>query len=322
MANADFLPTATIGTLKKRAELLRTIRHYFDSRGFFEVETPLLSHDIVVDRHLHPIPVNKQKITGKQSDLPDTMWLQTSPEFAMKRLLASGAESIYQVCKAFRQGESGDYHNPEFTMLEWYRVGDSLEEGMEFLGQFIQNLLATPAPQMLTYQQAFLHHAAIDPFEANLEQLAQKADIVCDQRDELLNVILSKFVEPKLGIDQPTILYDYPASQAALAKIRPASPSCPAVAERFEIYVRGTELANGYHELVDPNELRKRNEVVSQQREQDGSQALPVDSRLLAAMESNLPPCTGVALGIDRLFMLQQDASSICEVIAFPIEVA
>ncbi|MEL7497559.1 MAG: EF-P lysine aminoacylase EpmA [Planctomycetota bacterium] len=314
----DYLPTASIELLKRRAKIIRAIRSFFDARGFFEVETPLLSHDIVVDRHLHPISLEKQQVTGRESDRNVEMWLQTSPEFAMKRLLVAGATAIYQICKAFRRGESGNRHNPEFTMLEWYRVGDDMAAGMNLLGELVQETLDTASPVSMSYRDAFLTFAGIDPYEASDEQLAKRASLEPEDRDEMLNVILSTDVEPKLGFDAPVVLYHYPASQAALA--RESKQDGFAVAERFEIYVRGVELANGYSELVDATELRRRNRSVNLLRKQDNNSELPVESRLLNAMGAGLPACSGTALGIDRLVMLATGAQSIKDVIPFPID--
>ena len=314
----DFLPTADIERLRRRAQLYQNVRDFFDSRDFFEVETPLLSHDIVVDRHLHPVGIPKSQVTGRTDD-NDLMYLQTSPEFAMKRLLAGGADRIYQICKAFRQGESGQQHNPEFTMLEWYRVGDNLQAGMDLLTEFVCQMLNQPSVDRITYRDAFQRHAGFDPFEIGDQQLVElafqeplktKAD-----RDESLNLILARDVEPQLGVDRPVLIFDYPASQAALAKIRDADPP---VAERFEIYVNGVELANGYHELLDVEELRRRTAIQNSLRRADGQQPLPESSRLDQAMAAGLPGCVGVALGMDRLAMLALQANSIDQVIAFP----
>ncbi len=314
----NFLPTADIERLRHRAQLYQRVRDFFDSRDFFEVETPLLSHDIVVDRHLHPVSIPKSQVTGRTDD-NELMYLQTSPEFAMKRLLAGGAARIYQICKAFRQGESGRQHNPEFTMLEWYRVGDDLQAGMDLLAEFVCQLLNQPGVDRITYRDAFQQHAGFDPFEIGDQQLIELAfpeplETEVD-RDECLNLILARDVEPLLGVERPVLIYDYPASQAALAQIRDTDPP---VAERFEIYVNGVELANGYHELLDVEELRRRTATQNSLRLADGQPPLPESSRLDLAMAVGLPRCAGVALGMDRLAMLALEANSIDQVIAFP----
>jgi elongation factor P--(R)-beta-lysine ligase len=280
-----------------------------------EVETPLLSHDTVIDRHLDPIPVTLFS-DPREPRVGQSMWLQTSPEFGMKRLLASGATAIYQITRAFRGGEAGPLHNPEFTMVEWYRVGDDYAAGMQLLADLAEDVLGVGQPERLTYRNAFLRHAQVDPFsEAPIpipKHLPNSAS-----GDIVLDYILTTHVEPQLGRDQPTILYDYPASQSALAQVRPGGPP---VAERFELYFHGIELANGYHELLDPAALRERNIATNQLRLADGKYTLPHDSRLLAAMEHGLPACSGCALGLDRLLMALTGASTIQEVMAFTID--
>jgi len=307
--------------LKLRATLLGKLRRFFDERGFLEVETPILSADVVVNRHLEPFAVEVGEGAARR-----TMWLQTSPEFAMKRLLASGGAALYQVTHAFRRGEQGRLHNPEFTMAEWYRAGDDLHAGMQLLGELCDELLGLEAAEPISYQDAFRRHAGLDPHAAGVAELdaalkrrerAAPESLGRDDRDAWLDLVLVELVEPELGRSRPQILYDYPASQAALACVRPGPP---AVAERFELYVRGIELANGYHELLDPAVLRERNRINNQARLSDGKQALPEDSRLLAAMEAGLPSSSGVALGFDRLVMLAADAESLAEVLPFPFD--
>jgi elongation factor P--(R)-beta-lysine ligase len=319
----DFLPAASWERLRLRAELLARTRAFFADRAFLEVETPLLSADTVVDRHLDPLSVTLPD-DQRRPDVGRTLWLQTSPEFGMKRLLAAGAEAIYQITRAFRSGEAGALHNPEFTIVEWYRRGDSMEQGIALLCELVQALLNTPEAERVSYAEAFLLHVGVDPHAATQDELVQLASrwgidvaggAAALDRDGWLNLLLSHLVEPQLGQAAPTILYDYPESQAALARVE----GDPPVAKRFELYVRGIELANGYYELVDPGELRKRVKVANRQRELDGKPALPEESRLLAAMEHGLGESTGVALGFDRLVMLAAGAGSLAEVLAFPI---
>jgi len=322
---ADHLPTTSLATLQLRARLLAAVRHFFDSRGYFEVDTPLLSHDRVVDPHLEPFVV-------AAGNAP--LFLQTSPEFAMKRLLVAGARAIYQVGHVFRAGESGRLHNPEFTMIEWYRVGDTHLDQMQVTEELVVDVLrAARGPSIpqtpfvrTTYRVAFQQSAGCDPFTARTRELAEIArarglaipgSLAASDRDGWLNLLLAEMVEPQLGIERPEFLYDYPASQAAIAQIRPGDPP---VAERFELYVRGIELCNGYHELTDPIELRRRMDVESQRRIAEGLGPLPGSSRLLAAMESGLPPCSGNALGFDRLLMVATGAGSIAEVIPFDFD--
>ncbi len=298
------------------------VHAFFQDRRFVHVETPLVSGDTVVDRHIEPVPMLQSSLTGSTlNDRP--MWLQTSPEFAMKRLLSAGMTSIYQITKAFRQGEHGARHNPEFTMLEWYRCGDDLQSAMQLLSEFGAAILNRPGSEIVPYRDVFLKHAQIDPFTASDAQLAAHCrsnieitkHFLGDQpRDFWLDLILTHLVEPKIGFDVPCIVYDWPASQSALAIVRDGHP---ALAERFEIYVDGVELANGYHELLDADELLRRNSVVNRQRLADGKRALPMDSRLLDAMRAGLPPCAGVAVGVDRLLMVMTGANSISEVMAF-----
>jgi elongation factor P--(R)-beta-lysine ligase len=323
----DFRPTADWNTLRLRAELLHKVRSFFCDRGFLEVDTPLLSADTVIDRHLDPFAVQ----VGQS-----TYWLQTSPEFAMKRLLAAGAEAIYQVTKAFRREELGPLHNPEFTIVEWYRTGDGLEEGIDLLDQLSQTLLGRGPAERLSYREAFLQYAEVDPLVASTSALQEVASrtgappdsLRSDDRDGWLDWILVEQVQPHLGEERPAIVYDYPASQAALARVRETGGASPgsesqatvAVAERFELFVSGIELANGYHELVDPGVLRERNRANNAARVADGKAALPEDSRLLSAMDSGLPQAAGVALGFDRLVMLVAGAERIDQVVAFPFD--
>jgi lysyl-tRNA synthetase class 2 len=304
--------------LRQRADLLRRSREFFDQRGFLEVETPLVSRDTVVDRYIEPVPMT---ISGQR------MWLQTSPEFAMKRLLAAGAEAIYQLTRAFRDGEQGSRHNPEFTILEWYRVGDSMQQAMTLLDELSQSLLDLKPARRMSYSQAFQQCLDFDPLTSSSSTLLKKIASLDFQppenwrsmdRDGWLNLLLAEFIEPWLA-DQPTILYDYPASQAALAIVRDDDPP---VAERFELYVDGVELANGYHELLDAEELLRRNQEVNRLRKQDGRVELPVESQLLEAMRDGIADCCGVALGFDRLAMVASGAANIQQVIAFPFDQA
>jgi elongation factor P--(R)-beta-lysine ligase len=322
--HGDFLPTASWDRLRLRAELLARTRVFFKERGFLEVETPLLSADTVVDRYLDPLSVILPH-DSRRPEIGRKLWLQTSPEFAMKRLMVAGGEAIYQIARAFRAGEVGAMHNPEFTIVEWYRRGDTMADGMQLLSDLAEALLGLGPAERISYAQAFQTHAGIDPLQATLAELAELAvrhDISVSEsfargdRDNWLNLILAHAIEPHLGQARPTILHHYPASQAALAQ----ADGNPPAAERFELYVRGVELANGYHELVDPRVLRRRQHDANQSRLAEGKPPLPEESRLLAAMEHGLPPCSGAALGFDRAVMLASGAASLAEVIAFPID--
>ena len=315
-----FGPAASTETLQRRSAILKRIRRFFARRGFLEVETPILSSDTVVDRFIDPV---QTQLAG------EARWLQTSPEFCMKRLVTSGIGPIFQVTKSFRDHEFGDLHNPEFTIVEWYDTRVGYEEGMDFLEELAEEFLHGKQPsRRTTYHQAFLHHAGCDPFDISVKQLQGLAEtkgiVIPDSmriadRDEWLNLFLATLVEPKLGIDGPEILYDYPASQSALAIV---DSNQPMVARRFELYYQGVELANGYHELLDPAELRRRNDANNALRRKVGNQALPTESKLLIAMEHGMPDCVGVALGLDRLVMLALKKKSIREVMAFPYDLA
>jgi lysyl-tRNA synthetase class 2 len=318
----DFLPTASWQNLRLRAELLSRTRSFFAERDFLEVETPLLSADTVVDRHIDPLGVVLPH-DPRRPAIGRSMWLQTSPEFGMKRLMAAGAERIYQITRAFRAGEAGALHNPEFTIVEWYRRGDSMQEAMALTSDLAESLLGLGPAQRVSYADAFIEYVGVDPRTATRDALVEAAHghgisisdaLAASDRDALLNVLLAERVEPGLGRERPTILHGYPASQAALARISGEPP----VAERFELYVRGVELANGYHELADPDMLRKRIRAANALRLADGKPPLPEYSRLLAAMAHGLPDCSGVALGFDRLVMLAAGATGLSEVIAFP----
>jgi lysyl-tRNA synthetase class 2 len=343
---SDFLPTASLQNLKRRAAILRSIRTYFDSTGYTEVETPLLSADIVVDAWLEPFVADFLPLPQDWNRGGNPRYLQTSPEFAMKRLLVAGADAIYQLGKCFRNSEVGDRHNPEFTMLEWYRVGDDHHAQMQFTEGLVRAVFeAARAWQLseglyerikdpsgfirLSYDDAFHQYAGRRVLDATLSDLMRLAEqhrltpppgLTQHDRDGWLNWLLAELVEPQLGIDRPTFLHSYPASQAALARTSPASPGGPLVAERFELYINGIELCNGYHELTDAEVLRERIAEQSALRAEAGLRLLPTHSRLLDAMEVGLPPCSGNALGVDRLVMLALGAARLADVIAFPFD--
>ena len=284
-----------------------------------------MSRDTVVDRYVEPVRISAGSLVEGEFSSGD-VFLQTSPEFAMKRLLAAGATSIYQICKAFRKGEIGRQHNPEFTMLEWYRVGDNLNAGIELLAELAMHVFEVDHIQKTTYREAFLAHASIDPFDCNpgkIRSVCQRHGVDVASFDDnvdldnWLNLAMSEIVEPNLGKESPEVVYHWPASQSALANVC-QNANGESVAERFELFYGGTELANGYHELQDAGELKRRNSYVNSQRISDGAVTLPEHSQLVEAMESGLPACSGVALGVDRLLMVLLKASSIDEVISFP----
>lgn len=324
-----FHPAASWEVLRLRAKLLRRVRAFFDQRGFLEVETPLLSADTVVDRHLDPFCVELGAEASRSAAAgPQPRWLQTSPEFAMKRLLASGGEAIYQITRAFRRGEIGPLHNPEFTIVEWYRVGDTMAAGIARLGELAVELLECPPPEVVTYRDVFLERISLDPLTADTAELEQAArqrlpavpeSFAPDDRDGWLDLLLSECIQPDLGRGRPVVVCDYPVSQAALAMVRPTDPP---VAARFELFAEGLELANGYLELLDAAVLRDRMKSANAWRLRDGKSALPESNRLLAAMEAGLPRCVGVALGFDRVVMLRAGENDIRRVMAFPFHIA
>jgi lysyl-tRNA synthetase class 2 len=317
-SGAAWRPTASPDNLRARADILARIRSFFAKRGVLEVETPAVSRAAATDPHLASLTTS----AGGQG-----AYLHTSPEFAMKRLLAAGSGDIYQVCKVFRDGEQGRWHNPEFTLLEWYRKGFDhhrlMDEVEELFGELLAGFRAAGRAVRMTYAEAFGELAGLDPHAADvaacvrcaaahdLELAAEPAD-----RDEWLDVIGSHVVYPKLGLDAPVFVYDFPASQAALARIRPGRPP---VAERFEVFLDGVELANGFHELTDATEQARRFARDNAWRAAHGQAVMPEDRHLLAALEAGLPDCAGVAVGLDRLVMLAVGAEAIDDVLAFPL---
>lgn len=320
-------PSADLSVLRLRAELLAQIRAFFAARGVLEVETPALSAAAITDPHLASF---KTCYSGPGSQHGRPLYLHTSPEFAMKRLLAAGSGCIYQIARVFRDGEAGSRHNPEFTLLEWYRVGFDhhrlMDEVAELVGILLAGRLALAEPERLSYRQIFQHHLNLDPHRATVADLAACAEtrnisiptgMPPDDPDPWLDLLLTHCVEPRLGSGRLTFVHDYPASQAALARLRPDDPP---VGERFELYINGIELANGFHELGDAVEQRHRFAQENAARRAAGLPVMPVDEHLLAALEFGLPDCAGVALGFDRLVMLATRKTSLAEVLAFPLD--
>ncbi len=320
-------PSADLSVLRLRAELLAQIRAFFAARGVLEVETPALSAAAITDPHLASF---NTCYSGPGSQHGRPLYLHTSPEFAMKRLLAAGSGCIYQIARVFRDGEAGSRHNPEFTLLEWYRVGFDhhrlMDEVAELVGMLLAGRLALAEPERLSYRQIFQHHLNLDPHRATVADLAACAEtrnvsiptgMPLDDPDPWLDLLLTHCVEPRLGSGRLTFVHDYPASQAALARLRPDDPP---VGERFELYINGIELANGFHELGDTVEQRHRFAQENAARRAAGLPVMPVDEHLLAALEFGLPDCAGVALGFDRLVMLATRKTSLAEVLAFPLD--
>ncbi|HKE96373.1 MAG TPA: EF-P lysine aminoacylase EpmA [Povalibacter sp.] len=310
-------PTAPIATLEVRAAMLRAAREYFAATRALEVETPTLSAAAVTDVHLASV---------RAEALQRHRYLHTSPEYPMKRLLAAGCGDIWQICRVYRDGESGRWHNPEFTLIEWYRLGidhHALMSDVErMIGAVIPATRHFDRSERLTYREAVQLHAGVDALEdpvpvlvARLESAAiEVPSSLRHDRDACLDLIMSTLVGPQLGHDRLTFIYDYPASQAALAQTRGT------VASRFEAYMDGIELANGFHELGNAAEQRSRFQQDLAARSRRGLPAMPLDENFLAALEYGLPECSGVALGFDRLVMCAVGATHIDDVIAFPFE--
>lgn len=308
--------------LLAQARLLARARQFFAERQVVEVITPVLSQSAGTDPALEPM---RSRYTGPGYAQGLPLYLQTSPEFAMKRLLAAGSGDIYQICQAFRDGEYGQLHNPEFSLLEWYRLGFDHHQLMDEVSHLVKVCLEAELPvEKVSYQQLFEHFFHWDPLTASIEQMQASAeahpiqgalDMKLSQRDEWLDLLLTHVIEQHLGQGRLTFVYDYPASQASLARLNRVDPR---VASRFELYYQGIELANGFHELADSLEQRQRFQLENQQRERNGQQQMPMDEHLLAALDS-LPDCSGVALGLDRLLMLKTGAHSLDEVLNFSL---
>lgn len=316
----DWRPTAPIEMLSLRATILARIRSFFAEREVMEVETPILASAPVTDLHISALSC---RYRGPGADEGRELFLQTSPEFAMKRLLAAGSGPIYQICRAVRDGEAGRRHNPEFTILEWYRPGWDHHRLMDEVDELLAVLLGCRSGERLSYAATFRRYAGVEVFEESDSalRLRVKEFGVSEpeglSRDDLLDLVLTHVIEPKLGHCQPTFIHDYPASQASLARVRGGDPP---LAERFEVFAEGVELANGYHELADAAEQRRRFEADNEKRIQEGLPAVPIDERLLAAIDHGLPDCAGVALGVDRLIMIASGTRSLADVLAFPVD--
>lgn len=318
---ATWQPSASIPNLLKRAAKIAEIRRFFADRGVLEVETPCMSQATVTDVHLFPF---ETRFVGPGHSQGMDLYLMTSPEYHMKRLLAAGSGPIYQMGRSFRNEEAGRHHNPEFTMLEWYRPHYDMYRLMNEVDDLLQQVLDCESAETLSYQQAFLRHLDIDPLSAEKVQLreaAAKLDLsnIADteeDRDTLLQLLFTVGVEPYIGRDKPAFVYHFPASQASLAEI---STEDHRVAERFEVYFKGIELANGFRELTDSREQRQRFDQDNRKRAERGLPQHPIDNNLLDALQHGMPECSGVALGVDRLVMLALGAESLSEVLAFPV---
>lgn len=317
----DWQPTASLDTLRRRAVLMQRVRGFFVERGVLEVETPCLGHGGSTDVHLASLSCRAVTPAGSE-----TLWLQTSPEFHMKRLLAAGSGPIFQIARSFRDGEVGRRHNIEFSMLEWYRPGWSLDALIEETQALIREVLPRdPGPtRKRRYRELFGEVLGIDPFDVDLVSLRRIAgergglDMAEAPRDECLDLLMSLVIEPELGRDGIDVVLDYPASQAALARRHQDPRDGAWVASRFEVYLNGLELANGYDELTDVDEQRVRFADDNRARREEGLAEVDVDERLLAALGAGMPEGSGVALGLDRLIQLALGKSRLEEVIAFP----
>ena len=318
---ADWRPGTSVQHLRERAALLQRTRQFFAARAVTEVDTPLLVNSPVSDVHIHSATVQLGAERPGAGTPP--MFLHTSPEYAMKRLLAAGSGDIYQICHVARGNERGRLHNPEFTLIEWYRVGFSLEQLMDEVEALVRALLGGRAPaasERISYRDVFRRELGLDALSASEEALAQAAQpLALDSgrlsRDEWLELLMGALIGPRLGHRSLAFVHGYPAPQAALARL---DPSDPRVAQRFELYCAGVELANGFHELASASEQRARFEADNVHRRRLGLPAFPPDERLLAALAAGLPDCAGVALGFDRTLMLSVGAAHIEEVLPFP----
>lgn len=305
-----------IEILKDRGHILKQARLFFEKRGLLEVDCPILSASAAVDAHIDLIPAIYRRTS--------TVYLHSSPEYGMKRLLAEGIGDIYQLSHVFRDGEQGLKHNPEFMMAEWYRVGMDLEGLIHETVDFICVFLGQLPFIILRYREAFQKYAGIDYITSTeqdlLDYLKDKGipyyeEAQAEGKDALLNLILGSVIEPQLGQNGLCVLTDYPASQAALAKKKWVDSE--QVAERFEVYYQGLELANGYHELTNSEEQRQRFIEANKMRLEMGKEALPIDENFLAALNKGLPDCSGVAVGFDRLMMLRHKKTDIADVISW-----
>jgi len=311
---ANWRPAASRLAIEGRAKLLADIRQYFAARNVLEVETPILSCAGNTDPN----------ITGMRTDSFPPRYLRTSPEFPMKRLLAAGLTDIYEMGRVFRAGECGAWHNPEFTLLEWYRAGWNYLQLADEVVDLVKHCIGTRCDnwdvRRITYRELFLQSTGLDPWlaeEADWEHMAREQGIHAGSLDlqQWQDLMLTHVIQPGMATDSITVVYDYPAAQAALARIRPGAD---AVAERFEVYLGQAELANGYQELADATEQLHRFESDTRLRRLRGEDSAPIDSRLIEALQHGLPECSGVALGVDRLLMRVLELDRIEAVLTFP----
>lgn len=299
-SDKSWQPSSSVESSARRAAMLKRARDFFEQRNILEVDTPILSRFAISDLHIESVEVSLQL------DADRAWFLQTSPEYCMKRLLSAGYPDIYEICKVFRDGEFGRRHQPEFTMVEWYRLDFGLKDIMKDTVDFICKLINThrfeKPPLYLTYGQAFSDYAGVDYSTVD---------------NDALDLMLAEKVAPQFASNRLTMLYHYPASQAALARICPDDDTA---ADRFEVFAGQLELANGYVELVDAKEQIQRFQLDQKKRDDDGRSRQPIDHAFIAALESGLPACAGVAVGFDRVHMLNEGADDISQVLNFPFD--
>lgn len=303
-------PSCSIEMLQKRADLLNKIRKFFVAKNVLEVTTPVAAKYSVTDPHLHALTTEFAN---------STYYLQTSPEYYMKRLLAAGSGCIYQIAPAFRDDESGHLHQPEFSLLEWYRLGFDQHDLMDEVEELLRLILECKPARRISYADLFQEYLAIDPHSISKSELVELAkqnslDLELLDKDSYLQLLMSQLIEPQIGQDAPCFVYDFPASQGALAKLNPNDANC---AQRFEVYYKGIELANGFNELQDPNEQLARFQQDLVKRKALGYKQVEIDHEFIQALQHGLPQCSGIALGIDRLLMLMTAAKDISAVMSF-----
>jgi len=319
-------PTLTWEYAQKRAQVIQQIRLFFQKRNVVEVETPVLSQGTVTDMHLEALSCRYNFFNDSSIEQVTNLYLQTSPEFHMKRLLASGYGCIFQIAKAFRHEEAGRFHNPEFTLLEWYRLGFDHFTLMKEVAELLKTVLSCEEPTKITYQQLFMDSLKIDPLIAKRSELlsligdhGKLSDWLSIEQDNdiLLQFIFSEIIEPNIGNEAPCFVYNFPNSQASLAK---TCSEDARVAERFECYYQGVELVNGFNELTDAGIQLERFQEDNSKRKQLSLPEKPIDKNFIEALSNGLPQCAGVALGVDRLIMLALKVNHIKKVVSFPIE--
>jgi len=310
-------PTASIDNIKQRAQLLKKLRIFFEQNAVLEVDTPILSQFGGTEPNLQAITANYH-FQGKAR----VGFLQTSPEYAMKRLLAAGVGDCYQIFKAFRNEESGRFHNPEFSLLEWYQVGIDEIQLLKKIDQLLQQVIGSSAAQFCTYTELFVQHLEIDPLHSKIESLreltASKIENPphLERIDDYLELLFNYCIEPQIGNERPCFVTHYPATQASLAKI---SKTTPNLSCRFEVFYKGLELGNGFYELCDADEQLQRFQNENKRRREMGLDEIEIDPNFIQALRNGLPESSGVAIGVDRLLMIITGANHIDEVISFPI---